>query len=140
MLFQLERTARMIQRRFILPMFLGAAAGSVVPLREIHAPGQEQSSQSHVAWVADTLKRMQSINTGMTRKDVLRVFTTEGGLSTGLQRTYVSRDCPYFNVDIEFRAASRPDRDRDGSVTPIEDERDVITKISRPYMAFSVMD
>jgi hypothetical protein len=32
-----------------------------------------------------------TIKPGMTRKTLLSVFTTEGGLSTGLRRTYVSR-------------------------------------------------
>jgi hypothetical protein len=48
----------------------------------------------------------------------------EGGLSTGLQRTFVSRDCRYFKVDVEFRAVGRPDR-------PREDSWDIILKISR---------
>jgi hypothetical protein len=49
----------------------------------------------HIAWVADSLKKMQTIKPGMTRQDLLAVFTTEGGLSTREQRTYVSRDCQY---------------------------------------------
>jgi hypothetical protein len=43
----------------------------------------------------------------MTRETPLTVFTTEGGLSTGLVRTFVSRDCPYFKVDVEFQAAGQ---------------------------------
>jgi hypothetical protein len=95
---------------------------------------------SHVAWVADVLKRMQTIKPGMTRADLLGVFTTEGGLSTGLRRTFVSRDCPYFKVDVEFRAVGRPDRDAEGRVTLREDVRDTIMTISRPYLAFMVLD
>jgi hypothetical protein len=51
----------------------------------------------------------------MTRKDLLRVFTTESGISTALRRTFVDRDCPYFKVDVEFTAVGRPNRDRDGA-------------------------
>jgi hypothetical protein len=83
---------------------------------------------------------MESIKPGMTRKDLLDVFTTEGGLSTGLRRTYISQECPYFKVDVEFEAAGRPSRDREGRVTLVEDDRDVIVKVSRPYLQFSIMD
>ncbi|HXK03483.1 MAG TPA: hypothetical protein VMS37_13850 [Verrucomicrobiae bacterium] len=76
----------------------------------------------------------------MTRKDLLEVFTTEGGLSTGLQRTYVSRECEYFKIDVEFEAVGRPSRDEQGRVTLVEDDRDVIVKISRTYLDFSHMD
>jgi hypothetical protein len=76
----------------------------------------------------------------MSRETLLRVFTTEGGLSTGLQRTFVSRDCPYFKVDVQFKAVGRSDRDSQGRVTLREDPRDLIVEISRPYVAFSIMD
>jgi hypothetical protein len=103
-------------------------------------PGQLQSSQDHVSWVAQALKRMQTIKPGMTREALLTVFTTEGGLSTGLQRTFVSRDCPYFKVDVEFKAVGRPDRDNDGRVTLVEASQDIIVKISQPYLQFSILD
>jgi hypothetical protein len=40
------------------------------------------------------MKEMQTVKVGMTRKDLLRVFVIEGGLSTGLRRTYAYRNCP----------------------------------------------
>lgn len=98
------------------------------------------TSENHTEWVARTLTRMLTIKPGMTRSDLLKVFTTEGGLSTGLQRTFVSRDCPYFKVDVEFKAVGRRNRDREGRVTLVEDGRDVIVRISKPYLDFAVMD
>ena len=98
--------------------------------------GQEQASQTHIAWVTDALMRIETIKPDMTRKVLLTVFTTEGGLYTALRRTFVSRDCPYFKVDVEFRAIGRPDRD----ATLVEGEEDVILKISRPYLQFSILD
>jgi hypothetical protein len=83
---------------------------------------------------------MQTIKPGMTRESLLTVFTTEGGISTGLQRTFVSRDCPYFKVDVEFQAVGRPNRDENGRVTLVEGSQDIILKISRPYLQFSVLD
>ncbi len=102
--------------------------------------GQSPEHTAHVTWAANVLKRLMTIETGMTRETLLTVFTTEGGLSTGLQRTYVSQDCPYFKVDVEFDAVGRPNRDGEGRVTLIEDPRDRIVKISRPYLQFSILD
>jgi len=83
---------------------------------------------------------METIKSGMTRFDLLKVFRTEGGLSTGLQRTFVSRDCPYFKVDVEFKAVARRDSDNAGFVTLLEDNRDIIVKISKPYLQFTIGD
>jgi hypothetical protein len=69
----------------------------------VQAWPQAASQRDHVAWVAEALRRMQTVKPGMTRTDLLKVFTTEGGLSSPLHRTFVSRDCPYFKVDVELR-------------------------------------
>jgi hypothetical protein len=83
---------------------------------------------------------MEAIKPGMTRDNLLKIFATEGGLSAGLHRTLVSRDCPYFKVDVEFQAVGRPDRDSDGRVTLEEDDRDIVVRISRPYLQFTLAD
>lgn len=84
--------------------------------------------QEHEVWVAHAREKIEAIKSGMTRDELLKVFRTEGGLSTGLHRTFVSRDCSYFKL-IEFQAVGRPDRDSDGRVTLEEGARDIIVKI-----------
>ncbi len=101
---------------------------------------QPQPAHDYVDWVREVLQRMQTIVPGMTREMLYQVFTTEGGLSTGLQRTFVSRDCPYFKVDVQFQPIGRSDRDGNGRVTLVEDNRDIVLKISTPYLQFSIMD
>ena len=123
---------------FLIVLFSSMLAS--VPVRSQTEPDQEDSNARHVQWVAESLKLMQSVKPGMTRADLLRVFTTEGGLSTGLQRTYVYRECPYFKVDVEFEAVGRPPRDVEGRVTLVESEADTIKTISKPYLQFSVLD
>jgi hypothetical protein len=76
---------------------------------------------------------MGTINPGMTRERLLTVFTTEGGLSTRHHRTYVSRECPYFKVDVEFKAVGQPNWDEEG-------DQDVIVSMSKPYLQFSIAD
>lgn len=128
-------------RRVVLSALLSGIAIGILALVEARSQAaQTPSCQDHVTWVADVLKRMQTVKPGMTRGDLLKVFTTEGGLSTGLQRTYVSRDCPMFKLDVQFEAVGRPGHDADGRVTLIEGPDDIILSISTPYLQFRVMN
>jgi hypothetical protein len=99
-----------------------------------------QKAQGQTEWIASSLKEMQKIKVGMTRADLLKVFTTEGGLSTSLNRTYVYRDCSYIKVDVEFEPVGRSARDTEGRVTLVEANEDVIKKISKPYLEWMVVD
>jgi len=129
-----------MQRRRVFVLLASAAIGGATALEAGSTGDVGQCSQSHVDWVAEVLKRMQTIKPGITRKALLTVFRTEGGLSTGLRRTFVSRDCPYFKVDVEFQPVGRSNRDGNGRVTLVEGSQDVILKISRPYLQFSSVD
>ncbi len=102
------------------------------------AVGQTPSSKTspydseHTRWIAASLKEMQTIKPGMSRGDLFKVFTTEGGLSTVGQRRYVYRDCPYIKVDVEFAPAQEGQQ--------VERQDDKIVKISQPFLEFSVVD
>jgi hypothetical protein len=128
-----------MNRRHVLKALTSVSLCSV-PALAATAQVQGPIFREHLAWVTNVLIQMQSIKPGMTRERLLSVFTTEGGLSTGLQRTYVSKECPYFKVAVEFQAVGRPDRDEAGGVTLEEDNRDTIKKISVPYLEFSITD
>ncbi|HXG90721.1 MAG TPA: hypothetical protein VNJ02_20570 [Vicinamibacterales bacterium] len=99
-----------------------------------------QESQGQTEWIEKILKEIENIKVGMSRAELLKVFTTEGGLSTGLNRTYVYRECPYIKVDIEFEPVGRSARDTEGRVTLIEADKDVIKNISKPYLEWSILN
>ena len=101
---------------------------------------QVTCTQDHTARVTQELKKMRTIKPGMTRDDLLRVFRTEGGLSTPLRRTFVSQDCPYFKVDVEFKPVARPGHGDNQFVASVEDGGDIITAASKPYIQFSTVD
>jgi hypothetical protein len=104
-----------------------------LPFSAIVRSGSQQNlphDSDHTDWIAGVLNATQSIKVGMTRADLLKVFTTEGGLSWSSPRTYVYRQCPYIKVDVKFAAASNSE----------ELPKDKIVDISRPYLAWSVMD
>ena len=112
--------------RFVLLTILCVSAVAQLKSRQ----PASQIDREHTAWLTDVLNAMQSIKVGMTRSDLMKVFTTEGGLSTTSQRTYVYRQCPYIKVDVKFAASSRHE----------ELPTDKIVEVSRPYLAWSVMD
>ena len=135
-----ERGQAMVQQLLVLALLSIAAIGGVISVQVTPRAGQGPSSQDHVAWVAQTLKQMQAIKPGMTRMDLLKAFTTEGGLSIGLHRTFVSRECPYFKVDVEFEAVGHPSREVNGRETLVESSQDSIVNVSRQYLQFSITD
>jgi hypothetical protein len=91
--------------------------------------------RNHSVWIAKSLKEMETIQVGMTRADLRKVFRAEGGLSTRKWRQYVYRECPYIKVEVEFEPVGEkePPEFTEGS-------KDKIVKISRPFLAWSVLD
>ena len=65
-----------MQRRSVFVVLASAAIGGAIGLQANPKGGQEQGFQVHVAWVGQVLKRLQTIKPGMTREDLLTVFTT----------------------------------------------------------------
>jgi len=94
---------------------------------------QSQNAESHTEWITRSLKEIQTVKVGMSRAELLKVFTEEGGLSTRLQRRYVYRDCPYIKVDVEFEPVEAI-ADRDELPT------DKIRRISKPFLEWSILD
>jgi hypothetical protein len=91
-------------------------------------------------WIQHALTEIQAVKVGMNRAQLLLVLTTEGGISTRSQRTYVYAHCPYIKVDVRFQPVGDPNRDPEGRVSPMESAQDIITQISRPYLEWSVVD
>ncbi len=94
------------------------------------AESTQSQVDQHTAWIADALRAIQAIKVGMTRADLAKTFTTEGGISTAARRTYVFRQCRFIKVDVKFEAATLAE----------EHPTDKIVEISRPYLEWSVMD
>lgn len=99
-----------------------------------------RKSEENTKWISDSLREMKTIEVGKTRADLLKVFTTEGGISTVFSRTYVYRKCPYIKVDVEFENVGKPTRNAEGRVIIEESDKDTIKTISKPYLEWSVID
>jgi hypothetical protein len=89
--------------------------------------------------IDQVLKDISSVQSGMTRAELLRVFTTEGGLSTRDEQQYVYRRCPFIKVMVTFRRPADADDDWGGAP---EEERtgDIIQSISKPFLEYSIMN
>src|SRR5208282_2435447 len=75
---------------------------------EVFSIGRGQEiDREHTQWIDNVLRWTLTIKPEMTRKELLEVFTEEGGISARTQRTYVLRRCPYIKVDVEFSISPR---------------------------------
>ena len=102
--------------------------------------GQDSMEAKQTRWIEKSLKEIEKIKVNMTLGDLLKVFTTEGGTSTPLDRTYVYRKCPFIKVDVVFEPVGRPLKDAPGRILFFEDKRDLIKSISKPYLEWSIVD
>jgi hypothetical protein len=97
------------------------------PLQPVTLPEEPVIDWEHSQWVSNVLAWIATVKPGMTRSDLLAVFTTEGGLSTRTHRTYVLKQCPTIKVDVEFSISGNEAEDK-------------ITQISRPYLDYGHYD
>jgi len=130
----------MLRPAFGIALIVVLVSG-VVAAPQADPPSPVAGVQSdHVRWVAAAMERMRTITPGMTRAQALAVFTTEGGIATRLEQTYVFRGCPYFKVDVQFEAADGAIRDAEGRLPMAEMDQDRILKISKPYLELTRID
>ena len=90
-------------------------------------------NSQHTKWIAQSLREMQTIKAGMTRAQLTKVFTTEGGLSTRTWRRYAYRECSYIKIDVEFKPVGTSKK-----YSHAESRNDVVTKISKPFLEWSI--
>jgi len=93
-----------------------------------------QIDQEHTKWIDSVLRSILTIKPGATRKDLLRVFTEEGGVFSRTHRKYVYKECPYIKVDVEFDPVGNEDKRIEGM------PEDRVASISRPYLEYSIFD
>ena len=93
-----------------------------------------KADSEHAEWLGKAMREMATIKPGMSRADLLKVFEEEGGLSTRTQRRYVYRGSKYIKVEVTFEPVGEVDV-KDG-----ESREDKVTKISRPFLEWEILD
>ena len=133
----------MIRRLFVLLLLSVIVIGGSASVRTTKSANPEPCVQDHEVWLTHLTEKMETIKPGMTRWDLQKVFRTEGGparppTTVGVLRsTFVSQDCPYIKIDVEFEPVVRPDLGHVVFGYSPEDNRDVIVKVSKPYVQFA---
>jgi len=117
--------------KLLITFFLAILVASFVAVPSSAAADTDKDLTKRIS---DILTECQKIKPGMTRAELLKVFTTEGGLSSPAFRTFVYRGCPYAKVDVEF-TLSEPKQN-------VLEERptDTVSRLSRPYLEWSIND
>jgi hypothetical protein len=102
-------------------------------------PKPAVADQALTRSIDQVLKDVSSVQAGMSRADLLRVFTTEGGISTRDEQRYVYRRCPYIKVRVNFRRPADADDDW-GGASEAEWTGDIIQSISKPFLEYPIAD
>ena len=117
----------------------GAMLAAHSNLSRYSRPGEpfvtsQSEDQSKCCSVAlEALEASAAIRPGMTRGEVELHFRPDGGTQVRDVTRYVSRDCQYIMIDVHFKLV--PPTDRIG-----DSPRDLVTELSRPYLAYPRMD
>ena len=98
------------------------------PMEPVSLEGDPPIDWEHTQWLNSVLGWTFDIKPGMTRSDLLKVFTIEGGISMRTQRTYVLKGCSTIHIDVTFSPASN-DKDH---LAEMPDDK--IVTISKPYL------
>lgn len=93
-------THSMVLRFSELFLFVSLCASGLV--KSLAFSPQDSCSEKRDEWVRDSLAKIESIRPGMTRDELMKVFRTEGGLSTGLHRTFVSRSAHISKLTLNL--------------------------------------
>ena len=117
--------------RIFFLSFIGLIAVSSIGYS---AEGESPQDEVLTQKIDSILNEVKALQVGMTRSDILKLFGQEGGISDRFHRTYVYRSCSYIKIDFEFRSAGASKNPR------YEEPTDVITKMSKPYLEWSIND
>jgi hypothetical protein len=122
----------------IITNALTSAKGAAISTTEIsvynYTDNYLQRTHNFTKQLSDILTECQNIKPGMTRAELLKVFGTQGGISTDTQRTFVYRGCPYIKVDVDSTLSAPKQNALEERPT------DTISKISKPYLDWSIGD
>lgn len=113
----------------LISILIASALFLLVPLAE------PQGSKGHsdcCTVVAEALSAFQQVKKGMTRADVEKLLSLDGGMDFRTKSRYVFPKCDYLKLDLEFSP--------DPKVTNASSPRDTVISIGRPYLAYPSKD
>jgi hypothetical protein len=118
-------------KRIIFGMIV--ALLTIAPIHSGTPETKNKCADSHCEWVENSLKEMQTIKEGMTRRQLKSVFMEEGGTFNRFGRSYIYRKCQFFRVSVKFKPVGDL---KNHSESP----DDMITEISEPFLGWTHVD
>jgi hypothetical protein len=95
------------------------------------------AGRNSCAVVKEALDDSLHIKAGMTRPEVEKHFTPDGGLqsfsTTGSTTRYVYLKCEFIKINISFKSAVRGKQD-------LRSPDDVVENVSKPYLEYPMAD
>ncbi len=84
--------------------------------------------------VTDALSEIGKIKVGMKRKDLVKIFRNDGGISANNPQRFVYEKCNYIKIEVKFKSVDESNKFPQGNP---EDE---INEISKPYLEHPYYD
>ncbi len=140
-LFSLGIIYTLMKRYITVAIVAAATLIGIVVMAQTHAwPYDSHVDDKLTQQVWDIMAECQKIKPGMTRADLTKIFTTEGGLFSARRQKFVYPRCPIIKVDVEFKLTKDAQLVHfDGGPDDMS-ATDTITKISKPYLEQCISD
>jgi hypothetical protein len=89
--------------------------------------------KDHCPEIREVLDDFGKIRNGMTRRDLDKLFTEDGGMSIRQKTRYLSRRCNYIKVEVHFKPVHAIN-------SPEFSPSDIIIEVSKPYLEAVTVD
>lgn len=90
--------------------------------------------QSRFDSLEGLMKKIATIKPGMTRKDLMKMFQEDGGVSSRTSQRFGYYGWPAIKITVGFAPFPETALAEDGEPRNTKDERDVIVSVSEPFL------
>ena len=97
---------------------------------------EKLETSTHVAWVEKCLRDFEFIKPGITRAEVEKRLSLDGGLQSFSSVRFVHPECAYFKINVEFEV--KKDLNDQGRIMKGADNK--VIKVSKPYIELPYSD
>ncbi len=95
------------------------------------------SNNEHHRWLLDRIKEAKTIETGISRAALLKLFEVEAGLQQTLPTRYTLKNCPEIHIEVTFDSAGKQTTTK----RPVASDEDlVILTVSPLYLDYVAGD
>jgi hypothetical protein len=110
------------------------AALMVVTVASVRPSAQVTDEKVHQLWLEQRYEEATSIQPGMTRADLMKLFMEDGGLQEIPSRRYVLKSCYLIQIQVKFDGPSGR------AYKPVPDDQLKIVEVTKPYLARMAID